>query len=140
MDDAYAALLNGTHGDPFAALGPHGGRVTVLAPGAGGIKIISRQDHAPVATMQPAADGLFTANLPEGTPYLLQIDWGETTQITEDPYSFGPLLSDYDLFLLGEGHGIVPRRAGDGGGRHRRRALRALGAECPARLRGRPIQ
>jgi 1,4-alpha-glucan branching enzyme len=103
MDDATAALLNGTHGDPFAALGPHGGSVTVLAPGARGVKLLAGADQSPLATMQPAGDGLFTAALPEGKPYLLQIDWGGTTQLTEDPYAFGPLLSDYDLFLLGEG-------------------------------------
>jgi 1,4-alpha-glucan branching enzyme len=102
MDDASAALLAGTHGDPFAVLGPHGGSVTVLAPGAHGVALLAA-DHAPLAAMQPAADGLFTAPLPEGTPYLLQFDWGGSLQITEDPYAFGPLLSDYDLFLLGEG-------------------------------------
>ena len=30
----FEALLHGTHGDPFAVLGPHGDRVRVLAPGA----------------------------------------------------------------------------------------------------------
>ena len=35
---------------------------------------------------------------------MLTIDWGaEQVQVTEDPYSFGLLLSDFDLFLLAEG-------------------------------------
>ena len=35
----FDALLHGTHGDPFALLGPHGNLIRVLVPGAKGVKI-----------------------------------------------------------------------------------------------------
>ncbi len=34
---------------------------------------------------------------------LLAIDWGGPIQETEDPYAFGPLLGELDVYLLGEG-------------------------------------
>ena len=62
----------------------------------------------------------------------------------EDPYRFGPQISESDLYLHSEGtlhegwltlgaHIIVQRR-------RRRRALRGVGAECRDRLAGRRIQ
>jgi hypothetical protein len=100
-DPAYAALTDGTYGDPFALLGPHGNIVRALLPGAHGVEILSRKTNKTLAAM--SGGPLFEATLKQPEPYLLKIDWGGTVQITEDPYSFGLLLSDFDLFLLGEG-------------------------------------
>ncbi len=98
----YDALLNGTHGDPFAILGPHDGVVRALLPGAEAVKLLHR-DGSELAAARNLGGGLFEAPLHGAAGYLLGIDWGGTVQVTEDPYSFGPLLSDFDLFLLAEG-------------------------------------
>jgi 1,4-alpha-glucan branching enzyme len=101
---ALAALAAGTHGDPFALLGPHGGTLRVLAPGAAAVRAVAPRSGETLALLQPSQDGvLFTGPLESGMPYLLQIDWHGAEQLTEDPYSFGPLLSEFDLYLLGEG-------------------------------------
>ncbi len=99
----FEALIHGTHGDPFALLGPHGDLVRLLLPGAKNVALL-RPDGT---TLSPAVlvygNALFEAVLPYPQPYLLRIDWGSAIQVTEDPYSFGLLLSDFDLFLLAEG-------------------------------------
>ena len=56
----------------------------------------------------------------------------------DDPYRYGRVISDYDLYLFGEGKhtriydklGAHPMRIGDGG----RRALRACGRPTPQRV------
>jgi 1,4-alpha-glucan branching enzyme len=102
---ALAALVEARHGDPFALLGPHeagGGReLRVMLPGAQGVQAISGEQ---VSTLRPVHEaGLFAGHIPAG-PYVLRIDWGlGEVQETEDPYSFGLLISDFDLYLLAEG-------------------------------------
>ncbi|HUW79726.1 MAG TPA: 1,4-alpha-glucan branching protein GlgB [Acidocella sp.] len=99
----FEALLNGTHGDPFSILGPHGNVIRALLPGAKSVKIL-KPDGSEIATARPVSGkSLFEARLGSPEEYMLRIDWGDAIQITEDPYSFGPLLSDFDLFLLAEG-------------------------------------
>jgi 1,4-alpha-glucan branching enzyme len=102
-----AAVANGTHGDPFAVLGPHetaeGFAVRAVLPGAAAARLVAPGGGA-IAQMQPVEGGvLFEALLEKPETYLLEIDWGGSVQLTEDAYSFRPLLSDFDLFLLAEG-------------------------------------
>ncbi len=100
----FDALVNGTHGDPFAVLGPHDGLVRALLPGAKSVKILARASGKVIGQMRPAyADILFEGRPETAEPYLLEIDWGSSQQITEDPYSFGNLLSELDIYLLAEG-------------------------------------
>jgi 1,4-alpha-glucan branching enzyme len=106
-DPALEALVNGTHGDPFAILGPHvmaeGIIVRALLPGARAVKLIS-VSGAPLADASPTYQGiLFEAQLPRKEDYRLEIDWGHDRQVTEDPYAFGTCISDFDLYLMGEG-------------------------------------
>jgi 1,4-alpha-glucan branching enzyme len=106
-DPALEALVNGTHGDPFAILGPHvmaeGMIVRALLPGARAVKLIS-VSGAPLADASPTYQGiLFEAQLPRKEDYRLEIDWGHDRQVTEDPYAFGTCISDFDLYLMGEG-------------------------------------
>ncbi len=96
------ALLNGTHGDPFALLGPHHDVIRALLPGAKSVSIIGPNDRE-IATAAEVEPGLFEARLSPPWKYTLSIDWNGTTQITEDPYSLPLLLSDFDLYLLAEG-------------------------------------
>ncbi len=53
------------------------------------------------------ADGFFEAVFPNETQvfhYRLRASYGEGNEPEfEDPYRFGPILSEYDLYLLGEG-------------------------------------
>jgi 1,4-alpha-glucan branching enzyme len=101
---ALEALVKGYHGDPFSVLGLHNNLVTAFLPGAIEVKILSRVTGNVLGMMQPVyADGVFEAVLESPQPYLLEIVWPGGKQVTEDPYSFPPLLSDFDLYLLGEG-------------------------------------
>jgi len=110
------SLVRGDHGDPFAVLGPHlvrdGGRpalvVRVFRPEAQAIQLIPLAAGIPAQPMRclhPA--GLFEARYPgcdSPFAYRLEIvDAATTSRTCEDPYRFPPVLSDYDLHLLGEG-------------------------------------
>ncbi|HVT36701.1 MAG TPA: 1,4-alpha-glucan branching enzyme, partial [Nevskiaceae bacterium] len=116
MDDAKPddlghaqALAQGTHGDPFAFLGPHrqGSQLSVRAfvPGAVAVRALDAQTQQPLADLSAGhIGGIYTGHLPADARYLLEIDWGGVLQMTEDPYSYGTLLGDLDLYLIGEGN------------------------------------
>ncbi len=50
-----------------------------------------------------AAEGLFEARVDSGAPYKFRISWPGAEQETEDPYAFGLLLGDVDIYLFNEG-------------------------------------
>jgi 1,4-alpha-glucan branching enzyme len=106
--------------DPFSVRGLHqvDGVWTVEAylPGATAVDLVS--DFDPPVRMKTSGDGRFSA-MPRSVPaYRLRIQWGETVQETEDPYSFGPVLGAADKYLFSEGShwqladrfGAVPMR------------------------------
>ncbi len=106
--DAVVALVDGRHGDPFSILGDHrvdGERVIrAFMPGARGIDIVAREDGSRLATLEmvhPA--GLFAGPVSKAGPYRLSVHWPEAIQEVDDPYSFGLLLGDLDLHLIGQG-------------------------------------
>ncbi len=121
LDDALIALEQGRHGDPFSLLGPHGDIVRVLLPGAQAVTLKDRTSGNVIDHARKISDALFEATNKNQEPYVLQIDWGGAIQETEDPYSFGLLLSDFDLYLLAEGKhhnladclGALPMRVED---------------------------
>ncbi|CAM3422279.1 1,4-alpha-glucan branching protein GlgB [Bordetella sputigena] len=105
------ALLTGRHADPFGVLGPHrdGDRtvIRVFAPNAQGV-VLLRAGSGAELELRHVRNGFYMADagdLPVGQPdaYRLRIDWGGAQQETADPYAFGPLLGDLDLYLIGEG-------------------------------------
>ena len=103
-----AALVNATHGDPFAVLGPHetdaGAIVRAFLPGALGVDVLARADRTPLGRLEAHDDfGLFEGPVRRADPYLLRIAWPGGVQETEDPYAFGLLLGDIDLHLFNEG-------------------------------------
>jgi 1,4-alpha-glucan branching enzyme len=105
---AARALRNGDIGDPFAVLGPHqtehGLVVRAFLPGAESVRVVAREDGGWLADLSPEGDaGLFSGVIGYGTLYRLEIAWPGATQETEDPYSFAPVLSDYDVYLFAEG-------------------------------------
>ncbi len=109
LGTAAAALLEGRLDDPFALLGPHesagGTTVRTFQPGAQLVELVTRKKGAPRGTLEEVAPGLFAGKLKKkNDEYALRITWpGGTQQVTEDPYSFGTVIGDYDLHLFSEG-------------------------------------
>ncbi len=104
--EAYA-IVEGRHADPFHYLGPHreGGKTIVRAflPEATQVDAVGEHGNAATLTRIHEA-GLFAGAAPEGAErYQLRARFGNNVVELEDPYRFPPVLSDYDLYLLGEG-------------------------------------
>jgi 1,4-alpha-glucan branching enzyme len=97
-------LQSGSHDDPFAVLGPHrrGDRtwVTVFDPGAEEMAALVDRKEFPLGRVE---GGLFSGEVPADKPYALRGRGGGRTWDYEDAYRFGPVLSDLDEYLLGEG-------------------------------------
>lgn len=111
MDEIYR-LVNGEHGDPFSVLGMHkpNGYIVVRAflPRATKVTVVDFHNRDLRYDMEKILDcGFFEASIRDGHDffeYQLEItdDLGQT-RTTHDPYSFLPVLSDYDLHLFNEG-------------------------------------
>ena len=102
------ALVEGRHGDPFSILGQHpaggGSIVRVFMPGAKSVEVLRRQtDGEPDRLHLVHGDGLFAGRIDHQAPYRVRVHWPDTVQELEDPYSFGLLLGDLDLHLIGQG-------------------------------------
>lgn len=101
------------YGDPFTILGMHpsdvsGVFIRVCYPGAEKIEVLSYEEEETLATMNRIHEyGLFQANFPnikEFFKYKLRIFFtGGHSYVTEDPYRFQPILTDFDIHLLCEG-------------------------------------
>jgi len=118
-------LVHGENADPFSILGPHiveavGERrvlVRTFQPRAASVTLLSANGKEKHAGMRTHDAGMWEGLLPftrfethrglnDETPpdYKIQIDYqGGGTQVTYDAYAFAPLLTDYDLHLIGEG-------------------------------------
>lgn len=106
--DVVQSLERGTFSDPFSILGPQdvGGNRIVRAflPGARGVEVADRAGGRRLGALEPVGSGGLYQGLVDSTaPYMLRISWPAAMQETEDPYSFGPVLSDFDLHLFNEG-------------------------------------
>jgi 1,4-alpha-glucan branching enzyme len=104
--EAYA-IVEGRHSDPFHYLGLHkeGGKTIVRAflPEASQVDAVGEHGNAAKLTRIHEA-GLFAGAAPQGAKrYQLRARFGNNVVELEDPYRFPPVLSDYDLYLLGEG-------------------------------------
>src|SRR6266436_594292 len=106
-------LLNAEHDDPFAVLGLHKINdlwvVRAFRPDAKELEVIDRNNPERRFHAGKVADeGLFEAQMAgvtEAFDYLLKIvTWsGETIQFS-DPYSYGPILGELDMYLYREGN------------------------------------
>src|SRR6202142_4341228 len=124
FQEELGVLVSGGDSDPFRLLGPHwlegGGKqvleVRVLRPGAAEVNIILSESKKIISASRIHPDGFFEAILPSeslnskpGTrigpaAYRLHFRFADGNTFEGlDPYAFGPLLSDYDLYLIGEG-------------------------------------
>ena len=104
--EAYA-IIEGHHSDPFHYLGlhPEDGKSVVRAflPEASDVEAVG--EHGEVAILDRVHDaGLFVGALPNGSKrYQLRAQFGDNVVEFEDAYRFPPILTDFDLYLLGEG-------------------------------------
>lgn len=103
------ALVRATHDNPFAYLGLHpqatGYILRAYLPGALEVEAIAADSGVLLGKMtQELAPGLFTLLLAQPTRYYYRIRWNSGVYETEDPYAFGPLLGETDLYLFAEGN------------------------------------
>ncbi|MBL0407376.1 1,4-alpha-glucan branching protein GlgB [Microvirga aerilata] len=107
-EEQVRALVGGLHRDPFSILGQHptahGSIIRVFMPGAETVELLARDTGTPLTRLERVhAEGLFVGVLSHQAAYRLRIAWPEAVQETEDPYSFGMLLGELDLHLIGQG-------------------------------------
>jgi 1,4-alpha-glucan branching enzyme len=107
LPPAAYAVIEGRHADPFNYLGPHveDDRLVVRAflPDALEVSVIDERGHTSGLDRIHDA-GLFAGYLTkECKRYRLRARFGNATVELEDPYRFPPVLSELDLYLLGEG-------------------------------------
>ncbi|WP_025110000.1 1,4-alpha-glucan branching protein GlgB [Pseudomonas sp. H1h] len=104
------ALVRAEHHDPFSILGPHGDGaggqfIRAYLPGALKVEVLDRDSGEErgelTATETP---GLFVGHFAQARPYRLRTRWAGGEQVAEDPYSFGQLLGEMDLYLFAEGN------------------------------------
>ena len=104
--EAYA-IVEGRHSDPFHYLGLHteDDKTVVRAFLPEASKVDAIDEHGEMAELSRIHDaGLFAGALPNGSRrYQLRARFGDTVVDLDDPYRFPPVLTDFDLYLLGEG-------------------------------------
>ncbi|MEJ2432475.1 MAG: 1,4-alpha-glucan branching protein GlgB [Pseudolabrys sp.] len=106
LSPAAREIIAGRHADPFAYLGLHTENnetvVRVFLPDAN--RVVAVGEHGERELNRIDSSGLFAGALDGPQRYRLRAQFGEDEVEMEDPYRFPPLLSDYDLYLLGEGN------------------------------------
>jgi len=109
--DAIRALVNGEVGAPSTILGRHkidqDISIRTFRPWADTIRLVNDETTEKVKMKKIDDAGLFIASLDSSwadIPYHFEAKtFHKTTEIYADPYIFEPLLSDYDMYLFGEG-------------------------------------
>ena len=109
VDPQLDTLAAARHSDPFSLLGPHrqdgGVVIRTFQPAAERVAVVRDGTEVPMTRVHLA--GIFEARFPDVSDffdYRLRIVYpgGYATEII-DPYRYGRLISDYDLYLFGEG-------------------------------------
>jgi 1,4-alpha-glucan branching enzyme len=110
---AIDSFVHARHGDPFSLLGLHvlpgGPVVRAFWPEASRLEVVDRVTGAALGELTRIhPDGLWSGPVSSTAPYRLRAHvadgaGGERTVETEDPYSFGPLLGELDIYLISEG-------------------------------------
>ncbi|MGH6829094.1 MAG: GlgB N-terminal domain-containing protein, partial [Rhizomicrobium sp.] len=90
--------------DPFSVRGLHreGDAWVVRTFQPGAVKVELLDDGASRA-MTALGEGFFLGMIARPTEYRLRIHWLDAIQEIDDPYRFGPVLGDVDLYLFSEG-------------------------------------
>ncbi len=111
--DAFDALVEGRHGDPFSILGIHkSGKarlVRTFQPYASQVEIMGTDGEILGEMRRVHPYGLFSGEMPPAKRrYLFRITHPDgNTELVEDAYRFAPTLGDIDLYLLGEGSDLL---------------------------------
>jgi len=111
-------ICSASHGDPFAVLGVHEDRqgawsLRVFMPRAASVTMLRADSGEPiVALTRRHDDGFFeggAANRARPDDYRLRVRWADGNEdVLDDPYRFGPVLGEIDVWLLGEGSHLRP--------------------------------
>lgn len=104
----FEAIVGGYHGDPFSVLGPHrvedGWVVRAFLPHASeAALLVEGGGRVPMARLHPG--GIWGAQLARDPGrYVIELAlYRGGSEIIEDPYRFGLLLPDFDVWLHNEG-------------------------------------
>jgi 1,4-alpha-glucan branching enzyme len=106
------AVVMAGHENPFGLFGMHetaGGLVIrTFQPGAVSVELIDTETGKNAATLEQLHEaGFFAARVArrkQRFPYRLRVDWGGAAPVEiEDPYRFGQILGEMDVYLLAEG-------------------------------------
>ena len=113
LSPRVSAVLNGDEYDPFSFLGMHKdartGELVVRAflPEATRVVVVDSGSGEVVAELAREHDaGLFTGVVAKDRdlfPYRLRVTSEGADRLMDDPYAFGPLLGELDLYLHAEG-------------------------------------
>ena len=130
--DAFDALAGARHSDPFSILGPHvqPGALVIRAfqPSAERIDVVHAAGATEMTRVHEA--GVFEARLAgqrEILDYRLRVTYPDGDAATiDDPYRYGRVITEYDLYLFAEGRhtriydklGANLMRIGDADGVH----------------------
>ncbi len=110
-------IRTGRHADPFGVLGTHAVdsrrfSIRTFQPGAESVALVRAKSGKPLAELtRRHADGLFEATLAGTCPkdYRFTVRWADGNEsLLDDPYRFGPVLGEMDVWLLGEGSHLRP--------------------------------
>jgi 1,4-alpha-glucan branching enzyme len=117
-------IARGEHSDPFAVLGPHWTEregkkllvIRVVHPNAAEVTVLWGKKAEGYRAVRVHPDGVFEAQIPASAAgksqteavaaggYRLQFRFSDGNVFeTYDPYAFPPVLTEYDLYLSGEG-------------------------------------
>ncbi|MDE2267009.1 MAG: 1,4-alpha-glucan branching enzyme, partial [Alphaproteobacteria bacterium] len=104
-----SAIVAGDDHDPFSFLGMHKDAdtgellVRVFRPDATRIDVLDRETGEDVAQLVRAHDGGLYAGPIAGRRdrfrYRLRVTTGAVAALVDDPYAFGPILGELDLYL-----------------------------------------
>lgn len=116
FSEAINLLISGHYADPFSLLGMHhsskGLEVRALLPDAQAVWVVDASNGRKIVELDRVDErGFFCGLVPRrknAFRYQLAVTWGEETWVIEDPYRFGPLLQDMDIWLLAEGTHLRP--------------------------------
>ncbi|WP_299962485.1 1,4-alpha-glucan branching protein GlgB [uncultured Roseobacter sp.] len=104
------AITAARHSDPFSVLGLHeeDGKWVIRAhvPDADSIEAVDPKTGRRILALKPVSDGLFegvASRRKNRFAYHLKISQGDHSWVADDPYRFGPVMGDWDEYLLGEG-------------------------------------
>ena len=106
------AIVGGYHGDPFRILGPHAiagqdgatrWEVRAFLPHARIAEVIADGAAAPMTQIHPQGVWIAAFDKHPGAYRLRVADCAGITSEHDDPYRYGPILTDFELHLHGEG-------------------------------------